>query len=89
MSMTTVGYGDKAPKSIPARIFSIIWIIVGITSFSLITATLTSEIVAANNVPPPKIDQAKVGLINHHKYEGMLVAKEGEVPIFVLQLALV
>ena len=77
--MTTVGYGDKTPKSVSGRLLSIIWIVVGIASFSLITATLTSEIVAANSVPPPKIDQAKVGLIEHHKYEGMLVAKEGSI----------
>ena len=77
--MTTVGYGDKTPKSIPGRILSIIWIIVGITSFSLITATLTSEIVAANSLHPPKIEDANVGVIRHHTYEGILVANQGGI----------
>ena len=33
ISMTTVGYGDKTPRSFPARIFSVFWILVGITMF--------------------------------------------------------
>ena len=77
--MTTVGYGDKTPKSVAGRLLSILWIIVGITSFSLITATLTSEIVAANSLPPPKIEDANVGVIRHHTYEGILIAKQGGI----------
>lgn len=79
ISMTTVGYGDKTPKSVAGRLLSILWIIVGITSFSLITATLTSEIVAANSLPPPKIEDANVGVIRHHTYEGILIAKQGGI----------
>merc|ERR1711962_1046511 len=63
ISMTTVGYGDKAPKSFPARLFSVIWIIVGIISFSLVTAMLTSEITAANQDPPPSMEDARIGLV--------------------------
>ena len=29
ISMTTVGYGDKAPKSRITRIFSVMWILIG------------------------------------------------------------
>ena len=79
ISMTTVGYGDKVPKSVSGRLLTIIWIIIGITSFSLITAMLTSEIVAANSMPPPAIEHARVGLIRQHKYEGMLIADKGKV----------
>ena len=35
ISMTTVGYGDKVPKSVAARLFSIVWI----SNFSLISLT--------------------------------------------------
>ena len=33
--MTTVGYGDKAPKRIPGRLFAVVWILVGITITSM------------------------------------------------------
>ena len=66
--MTTVGYGDKAPRSIPARLFSIIWIIVGITTFSIVTAMLTTEIFKVNTIPPPRAQMvdARVGVVQDH-----------------------
>uniref|UniRef100_A0A7M5WT19 Potassium channel domain-containing protein n=2 Tax=Clytia hemisphaerica TaxID=252671 RepID=A0A7M5WT19_9CNID len=42
ISMTTVGYGDKTPKSIPARLIAVVWILFGITLFNMYTASLTS-----------------------------------------------
>ena len=81
--MTTVGYGDKIPKSNPARLFSIIWIIIGITAFSIITATLTSEIYKVNNLPPPPMQDVRVGTIRHHTYEGILIANNGGVLVEV------
>ena len=35
-------YGDKSPRSIIARLFAIMWILVGITIFSMFTASLTT-----------------------------------------------
>ena len=83
ISITTVGYGDKSPTSVAGRLLSILWIIIGITSFSLITATLTSEIVSANSVSPPTVRDAKVGVIRHHTYEGMMVAKLGGIVVHI------
>ena len=75
--MTTVGYGDKTPTSVPARLFTFLWIIIGITVFSIVTATFTSEIYKANSELPPSIQDARVGTIRHHTYEGILVASNG------------
>lgn len=61
ISMSTVGYGDKTPKSIPGRLLTIVWIFIGITTFSMVTAMLSSEITKANTVSPPTISGAKVG----------------------------
>ena len=37
-------YGDKTPKSIKARLFSVLWIMIGITFCSILTATLSSAL---------------------------------------------
>ena len=81
ISMTTVGYGDKVPKSVAARLFSIVWIFVGITTFSLVTAMLSSEITEFNTIPPPKMAGSKVGALRHRLYEAVLIAKHGGILI--------
>lgn len=48
VSMTTVGYGDKIPKLLASRVFSVLWILIGITICSMFTASLTTEITNAN-----------------------------------------
>lgn len=40
-------YGDRAPKSVIARLFCIIWIMVGLTVCSVMTATLTAALATA------------------------------------------
>ena len=42
--MTTVGYGDTAPRSFFARIFSFFWILIGLTIISIFTAAVTSSL---------------------------------------------
>ena len=49
VSMATVGYGDRAPKSFVARIFAVIWILLGVTIFSMYTAVLTAALQTKSN----------------------------------------
>ncbi|KAJ7336664.1 hypothetical protein OS493_011885 [Desmophyllum pertusum] len=44
VTMSTVGYGDKTPKSISGRLFAVVWIMIGITVCSILTATLSSAL---------------------------------------------
>ena len=84
ISMTTVGYGDKIPRTIIARLFAIGWIVIGITLFSIVTAMLTSEIFEAHaNIQPPDMMDSRVGVIRDHSYETILVADNGGILIDV------
>ena len=37
-------YGDKTPKSVCARLFAVVWILIGVTVCSVMTASLTSAL---------------------------------------------
>ena len=77
VSMTTVGYGDKTPKSFFARVFSIIWILIGVALFSIFTALLTTAIMQANNPKPPGMRGANVGVLKYREYDASIIAKNG------------
>ena len=44
VTMTTVGYGDKAPKTMGGRIAAIIWMIFSIVFIASFTATITTQL---------------------------------------------
>ncbi len=44
VTMTTVGYGDKAPRTIPGRLLAVIWMIAGVILISALTATITTAL---------------------------------------------
>ena len=37
-------YGDKAPKSLIGRLFSVLWILIGLVVITMFTATVTSAL---------------------------------------------
>ncbi|MBE9129501.1 MULTISPECIES: substrate-binding periplasmic protein [unclassified Coleofasciculus] len=49
VTMSTIGYGDKTPKSIPGRILALLWMLVAMG----ITATLTASITSVLTVDSP------------------------------------
>ncbi|XP_031565849.1 uncharacterized protein LOC116301000 [Actinia tenebrosa] len=46
VTMTTVGYGDRSPRGYFARIFAIIWVLVGIVITSIFTGVVTTSLTA-------------------------------------------
>ena len=62
--MTTVGYGDKSPKSTLGRIFSVVWICIGIVAYGLLIGVVYSEVMKVNSPAAPKIKDAKVITFN-------------------------
>lgn len=83
IAMTTVGYGRKIPKSVPARFFSVLWILVGITTFSVITAMLASEIYKASYPPSPSLSGVKVGALRHRMYDALVIGNHGGILVDV------
>jgi len=77
VSMTTVGYGDKCPKFFLSRIWSIVWILVGITICSIFTASLTNEITSASNLPDPTMHGKTIGVFRYRAFDAAFVAKHG------------
>ena len=44
VTMTTVGYGDKAPKTMGGRIFALIWMIFSVVFIASFTASITTQL---------------------------------------------
>lgn len=77
ISMTTVGYGDKAPRSRTARLFSIGWILIGMTIFSMFTASLTTIITNVEKIPSADMAGKTVGALKNRVYDAVVIAKHG------------
>ena len=67
VTMTTVGYGDKAPKTFFGRLLGIIWMFVGIISISsftaAITTTLTLTTLESKISGPADLPRVRVGTV--------------------------
>ena len=77
VSMTTVGYGDRTPKTFAARLYSVVWILIGIVAFSLVISELTGKIVKLNAPPPPTMKGKNVGVLRYRDYDAYVVATHG------------
>lgn len=47
VTMTTVGYGDKTPSTLPGRLISFVWMLAGVLLVAGFTATVAASVAAA------------------------------------------
>ncbi|XP_028393849.1 uncharacterized protein LOC114518121 [Dendronephthya gigantea] len=64
VTMTTVGYGDKTPKSFPARLLTVLWMITGTIVTSLFTANVTTVLTTKNVAALQNVLGQKVGVLS-------------------------
>ena len=65
-------YGDKTPKSLPARIYSAVWMIVGMIILSIFTSEVTSGLTSKELMPHHTYLGKKVSFLPSH----LLCARE-------------
>lgn len=79
VTMTTVGYGDKAPRTLPGRIVGLIWMFAAIIVVSGFTATIASSLTVSqleSAVKGPKdLPYVEVGSIPNSTSAAYLEAK--------------
>lgn len=77
VSMTTVGYGDRIPQSCMGRVYSIFWILTGITLFAVLTGSLANQITTIFTEQKKTIFGKNIGGIRHKFIDATIVAHYG------------
>ena len=78
-TIVTSGYGARIVQSLPAKVYSVIWILVGVVMFSLMTSTFTAELMYVMGHHSNTMASANVGVLKYRDYDASLVAREGGV----------
>ena len=47
VTMTTVGYGDKSPRTLLGRVVAVFWMVVGVVSLAVVTGSVASQMTVA------------------------------------------
>ncbi|XP_067032765.1 uncharacterized protein [Acropora muricata] len=70
VTMTSVGYGDRVPRTIHGRIFSVIWMLIGVCLIAIFTAAVTSAITVSSVGTDCRNTQGKyLGVLNGSEAE--------------------
>ncbi len=79
VTMTTVGYGDKAPLTLGGRLLGLVWMFAGIILISTFTAAITTSLTVAelgSNIRGPQdLVRVRVGTVGDSTSEAYLQAQ--------------
>ncbi len=79
VTMTTVGYGDKAPRTLAGRVIGLIWMFASLFLISFFTALLASSFTAVQLTPRiqsvEELGTARVGVVEDANAERALSAR--------------
>ncbi|XP_066933143.1 uncharacterized protein [Clytia hemisphaerica] len=78
ISMTTVGYGDIAPVSVPGRLFAVFWILTGLIIVAIFTSVLSTSLSVQVLTSEVKLYGSRAGAISN-TYESRLGYLKGAI----------
>eukprot|EP00112_Aurelia_sp_Birch-Aquarium-sp1_P002972 Seg1332.2 transcript_id=Seg1332.2/GoldUCD/mRNA.D3Y31 product="Potassium voltage-gated channel subfamily F member 1" protein_id=Seg1332.2/GoldUCD/D3Y31 len=81
VSMTTVGYGDRAPRSFIARVFAFFWVLVGLVIISIFTATVTTSLTALSLSNDVSIYGATIVALNNTEEQRYGIKSNAKVKV--------
>lgn len=82
VSMTTVGYGDRAPISVLGRTFAVAWILVGICICSIFTATLTTSLTTISLDTKKSLPGSKIGVLKRSIELAIGIQEQADVKLY-------
>jgi len=82
VSMTTVGYGDRAPISVLGRTFAVAWILIGICICSIFTATLTTSLTTISLDTEKGLPGSKVGVLKRSIELAIGMQQQADVKLY-------
>ncbi|XP_031568614.1 uncharacterized protein LOC116303242 isoform X2 [Actinia tenebrosa] len=82
VSMTTVGYGDRAPRSFLGRVFAVMWILLGICIVSIFTATLTTSLTTISLDTKRSVTGSKIGVLQRSIELSMAMQQQADITVY-------
>lgn len=79
VTMTTVGFGDKAPRSFLARVYALVWVLIGLVIISLFTASVSSALTAFSLSNDVKLNGRKIITLQQSEADRYGTKKNAEI----------